>query len=768
MSPRSGHIPTRSTPTPLFPFFSVDNPSHAEVLTAEGNVGNPVLAHAVLTTREQEREFAFAQWLDEATAAKLRKADRRRKEELRRIERIRSLPERLAAQQALMDANGGRMPPRWRYEDATKKVDGKVVAYRKKVANRPAYISVYNPVPRVPEAIYDRAAERRDRIDNGFLLREDIVLSGHLVRKGLRFEGYKSEALGTDSALRWPALLHKSRSLRVCWRRGSRSALDVQVAAARSEGVPDWMIEHDEDDVVEDPNLRVLEYAHHKVLGLDAPDVEGNKTLLGFLRLDTDLTWKSVEHLLRELRKKVKAGKIRSLPNFIVGIKTPDGRLVRPHLIWLLPVNMGVLNRDGTKPLKKFKSVYYGLCRALADLGADPEAPATSQLVKNPLSPLYHTECPTDEWPTLDEHAECLDMGLDRATLVREAVATVTGEVFKHSNQYFNGCLDAARGVMAKWHRDRDPFYVEALKTKDFDLLIDRLQESLSNLVVETGMKPKSMEYARQKVAKWVVGTWNPSKLTGTSLPTRGRLKHVVEDIKGTDARQAVAGRHSAALRADRTIERLVEAWDKLVTDGTPTKSALAKASGLSRRTVINRFDDLQEALSQRDVKDALMLYGQGNHAEPEQPHSIPVSQGNDTEDNWSPVETDTDDDVMAVERHLAWIDSLDTAPPSTEPEVLFDALEAAFRENSEPDVPASLRNATGAEFASDARSRCSSTKSTTRGASERPRVMVSCQSAVDHCPLLTALVSDRKAADELGTAGGRVLAQTFSVATCE
>lgn len=630
-------------------------------------------------TREQER--AYNAWLEKATAAKLRKADRRRKAEARRRASIQSLPQRLAVQTAMIAANGGRLPPRWRFEDASKNVGGKIVACRKRVANRPAYIPMlpFDPAidGRGPQAFHERAIERRERIDHGFWLREDVVLSGHLVPKGLRFEGFKSEALGTKSALRWPALVPRTRGMRVCWHRGQHSALEIQVAAARADGVPEWMLREyginlSEDQIeamtrdadAHDANMRVLEPAYHKVLGFDAPTVEGNKRLLGFLRLDTDLVWRSSSHLLRALRAKVKAGKIKSLPNFIVGIRTDDGRLIRPHLIWLLPIDMGVLN-VGNKFLRKFKAVYYGLCRALADLGADPQAPATSQLVKNPLSPLYHTECPTDEWSSLDQHATCLDMGLDRMTLVREAVATVTGETFKHSNEFFNGCLDAARGIMAGWHRDGDPFYTEARGNQDDGLLIDRLQEALSTLVVVEGMKARSMEYVRHKVASWVVETWNPAKLSGRAIPSPGRLAHIVADVRGVAQRQAVAGRHTAAARADKTLVRLIEAWDRLAVDGAPTKSALAKEAKLSRQTVHNRFADLQSALSERGVKDALMLYRRVTPAHPEKPYAtttlaereIGISRGV-TPQTSSPVliTVEVDNDEESLASHEAWI----------------------------------------------------------------------------------------------------------------
>ena len=627
MSRRSGHIPTRTTPQPDPPVKNVDSARDSKDFSS-----NPHLADAELTTREQELKYTA--WLEQAEQTKRQKADRRRSAQVSRLASVQSLPERLAAQTAMIDAHGGRLPPRWRYELATKKVKGQLVEYRKRVANRPAYIPTMPHDPEIDgrwlEGLQALAVDRRDRIDAGFRLRQDVVLSGHLVPKGLEYEGFKSEALGTRSALRWSALVHRSRNMRVCWHRGNHSDLEIQVAAARADGVPEWMLaEHDiemSDDEVQDIAVdadaqdldsRVLEPAHHKVLGLDAPTVEGNKRLLGFLRLDTDLTWRSVEHLMSKLRKKVEDRKIRSMPNFIVGVKTANGRLIRPHLIWLLPIDRGVLN-VANKHLRLFKSVYYGLCHALADLGADPQAPTTSQLTKNPLSPLYHTECPTDEWPMLAEHASCLELGHNRVKLIRKSVATVTGETFRHSNEFFNGCLDAARGLMTGWLEESDPVYTAAFETGDFGLLIDRLQEALSTLVTCDGMRPRSMEYARHKVAIWTVETWNPNKVSTAGLPTRGRLAHVVEEIRGMKARQAVAGQYAAQVRADKTLGRLVEAWDRLAANGVRSKSALAKEACLSRQTVHNRYGDLQAALAERTVKDAVMLYRTDIHASPE------------------------------------------------------------------------------------------------------------------------------------------------------
>ena len=189
MSARSGHSPTRTTPQPDLPAKNVDSARDSKDFP-----GNPHLADAVLTTREQERKYTA--WLEHAEQAKRRKADRRRSAQASRLASLQSLPERLAAQTAMIESHGGRLPPRWRYEPATKKVEGQLVEYRKRIANRPAYIPTMPHDPTIDgrwrETIMERAADRRERIDVGFRLRQDVVLSGHLVPQGMEYQGFKS------------------------------------------------------------------------------------------------------------------------------------------------------------------------------------------------------------------------------------------------------------------------------------------------------------------------------------------------------------------------------------------------------------------------------------------------------------------------------------------------------------------------------------------------------------------------------------------------
>jgi hypothetical protein len=142
VSPRLGNIPARPTLSPDLSFKNVDNPCGRAGSPNDDYAGNPHLEDADLMTSEQER--AFTAWLEAATQAKQSKADRRRKAEDQKEKVKASRPERFAAQNALIEANGGRLPPRWRYETVSKIIGGKRVECIKRIANRPAHISAYH------------------------------------------------------------------------------------------------------------------------------------------------------------------------------------------------------------------------------------------------------------------------------------------------------------------------------------------------------------------------------------------------------------------------------------------------------------------------------------------------------------------------------------------------------------------------------------------------------------------------------------------------
>ncbi|MXN51449.1 hypothetical protein GR158_10000 [Shinella sp. AETb1-6] len=86
-----------------------------------------------------------------------------------------------------------------------------------------------------------------------------------------------------------------------------------------------------------------------KLLTLDYPYIELNKTFLGALRIDCDGVFVSPEHLLYALEELVEAGAIPCLPHIIVGDRLADGSYHRPHLIFLLPPGCAVWKSSDTR-----------------------------------------------------------------------------------------------------------------------------------------------------------------------------------------------------------------------------------------------------------------------------------------------------------------------------------------------------------------------------------------------------------------------------------
>jgi Replicase family len=119
-----------------------------------------------------------------------------------------------------------------------------------------------------------------------------------------------------------------------------------------------------------------------KLLGCDAPYVEGAKTMRGFLRVEIDrrLSWAAIEAACRE--------RAIPLPNIAVGWM--DGEVVvHPHLIWLLRDSVAFCGKGYRRFQILFHHVLRDLTAALQPIGADPGGSLNCMRVKNPLSPLW-------------------------------------------------------------------------------------------------------------------------------------------------------------------------------------------------------------------------------------------------------------------------------------------------------------------------------------------------------------------------------------------
>jgi hypothetical protein len=413
----------------------------------------------------------------------------------------------------------------------------------------------------------DQQALVKERLELGYRRRGYKELSGHQVGP-VREEGLRSETLKSKAGELFVAAVPRAQSLRSNWGKGT------------------------------------LERLHQKLFSLDEPYVEGNRKFLGFLRIDTDRVWTSVEECCSFYRLLAYDGKIACEPHFLVGLKLDDGRFIRPHAIWLLPRGSAVWNEPGKEgwrrgPVDLFHSVYFGLCHALLEAGADAGAPAASQQVKCPLSPEWHTVCPQEIcFPDLSEHAEYLELNHNREMLLRRAACVQSGIGIAASNEIFNVCQKMAYDILNGWHFSADAQFKADYQGKRFGLIVDRLHAELENALI-TGVarsKRNDAEHASliiAKVAEYAVSRWNPDILQ-QSKKNRGVLMHVVEGQKTLKERQVTAAQYSAQKNAERTLNSIKNAIKSLSEKGISiTKANLARESGISRPTINKYWSEL-------------------------------------------------------------------------------------------------------------------------------------------------------------------------------
>lgn len=407
----------------------------------------------------------------------------------------------------------------------------------------------------------------KERLEFGYRRRGYKELSGHQVGP-VREEGLRSETLKSKAGELFVAAVPRKQDLRSNWGKGT------------------------------------LERLHQKLFSLDEPYVEGNRKFLGFLRIDTDRIWASVEECCLFYRLLARDGKIACEPHFLVGLKLDDGRFIRPHAIWMLPRGSAVWNEPGKQgwkrgPVDLFHSVYFGLCDALLEAGADAGAPAASQQVKCPLSPEWHTVCPQDIcFPDLSEHAEYLELNHNREMLLRKAACTQSGMSIVVSNEIFNFCQKKAYEILNGWHYSADAQFKTDYQNKSFGLIVDRLHAELEHILASdvTLVKRNNAEHASliiAKVAEYAVSHWSPDVLQ-QSKKNRGVLMHVVEGQKSLKERQVTAARYSAQKNAERTLNSIENAIKSLSEKGIDvTKANLARESGISRPTINKYWPEL-------------------------------------------------------------------------------------------------------------------------------------------------------------------------------
>ncbi len=447
-----------------------------------------------------------------------------------------------------------------------------------------------------PEAEYfiEQARINREliklRLENGYERRGWKILSGHQVAPVFE-TGLRSQTLNSAAAKLFVAAVPKARDLRTNWGKGALAKIGV------------------------------------KLFSLDEPYIEGNRKFLSFVRIDTDRVWDSYEQCVDFFRQLAHDGKIACEPHFLIGLRLRDGKFMRPHAIWMLPYGSAVWNEPGKAgfnraPVDLFHSVYYGLNNALLEAGADAGAPATSQQVKNPLSPEWFTVCPQDSYyPDLSEHAEYLELGHNRDSLTRRSAAVQSGMDIQQSNGLFNYLQKVAYATMTGWHFAGDPEFKRHRQEGRLGAICDRLHIELERAVAQSDLRPSkkdgNVQYLIASVANYAVSKWNPDKLDKAGR-NKGAALHLVQGMKSASDRMTAGGKYAAQRNSDRVVDAITTAIKKLTADGVElTKSAVARMAAVSRSSVQKHWDHaialVQRAntcLKQGMIKRYLQLTG--------------------------------------------------------------------------------------------------------------------------------------------------------------
>lgn len=345
-----------------------------------------------------------------------------------------------------------------------------------------------------------------------------------------------------------------------------------------------------------------------KLLSLDLPYLEGNKTFLAFWRIDLDGTWPSVGAFKSEVYELV-GNRIPHAPHLVAGDTLPDGRFARPHLYFFLPPGQAVWNdpedrRCNMRSVKFFEAIYYGIVDALRDLHADPGAPATSQRGKNPLSPLATSFCLEDrEFLSMSDWAGWVDTSLRRETLVRQRAAEKAGVTLEVSNGIFTAVQKEAYRILRQWYFDSDLRLraPEATIADSLHAVLEPVaQEMVAGMRGRPGMSEQQVALLVSRVASYAAGAFDPDRLEKGIV--RKALAHVVDGLRTVRERQQVAAEYASREKAEKTLEKLVDAWDSLAVETTKiTKSGLAREAKVSRTTVQSRWSDLQAVLASRE-----------------------------------------------------------------------------------------------------------------------------------------------------------------------
>lgn len=325
-----------------------------------------------------------------------------------------------------------------------------------------------------------------------------------------------------------------------------------------------------------------------KIFGLDEPWIVLNSEVRGAFRIDLDHvfpSWEALRYEFEQLR-------LPCLPHVVVGFEDEEGRIERPHALFLLPYNGGVWFSDDarcrTDIMSYWRGVHAGITKTLLPLGADPGALSNSMRTKNPLSPFWSIAIWNETtFPNLTEWSDWVDTRTDRRKMIRESASMLAGADRKASNILFATFQAWTYETLKALHLAEGTDYLRAIRTGDRDALAKLLFYALVPRASESAAHPKQAQAILYRVVDYAAARWDPARCQPDQTKDRGACANEVAAVRDVSARQAVGAHYTHSLRRSRSANAVQEAIEAAHVAGEVVSVAgVARRTGLDRKTV--------------------------------------------------------------------------------------------------------------------------------------------------------------------------------------
>lgn len=330
-----------------------------------------------------------------------------------------------------------------------------------------------------------------------------------------------------------------------------------------------------------------------KLLLLDEPYISFNRVMRSVIRIDLDTRFGSWD----ALRTAIETSGLPP-PNLAVGYVDDDGSVVNPHAYWLLAQAVCCTEKGRPAPQRFLRSVECAMVQALAPIGADEGGLSNRYTGKNPLSPLWSCQVMSAR-PFNLSNGEGAQRGLlalsDHVRPIfsgsRQSAPPIDDADVPTMLEQSNGLFE----VLKRFSLERVVWFHPRGRGKgefeDFEQAVVSYARGLPSIRVSEAALEKRAR--RQAAFAWRVFEGRAAR------PGRGRCQ---DECAGKPLRekQRIGALAVAEAKRQRTLDRLVEAHQRLLADGAlpagsiPTNRAWAAAAGVSVRVLQKHREALQ------------------------------------------------------------------------------------------------------------------------------------------------------------------------------